>query len=130
VTSSEFYALLAAIALPLVGLTAGAVAYFTSRRSASGRVSTSEASVLWQQSQAMRDMMLAEKTKAEEQRDRLIEAYTTQVFPVLTQINTAVTSLTAAVAEDVKLSREVLQALKGGGHVVPTPTGGSNANSQ
>lgn len=118
------------VAVAVSGGLSGLLGHWIARRAASGRVSTSEADVLWQQSQDIRAMLLAEKTKAEEQRDRLIEAYTTQVFPVLTQINTAVTSLTAAVAEDVKLSREVLQALRGGGHAFPAPTPENNANPQ
>ena len=89
------------------------------RRAASGRVSTSEASVLWQQAQEMRAMLLAEKTRAEDQRDRLIEEYTQHLFPVLTEVNAAVTALTAAVAENARLVRETLDAVNGGEHAPP-----------
>lgn len=118
------------IAVAVSGGLSALLSHWLARRTASGRVATSEAAVLWQQSQDMRTMLAAEKAKAEEQRDRLIEAYTTQVFPVLTQINTAVTALTAAVAEDIKLSREALVALRGGEHALPAPGPENNAHVQ
>jgi hypothetical protein len=76
------------------------------RRAASGRVETSEAAVLWQQSQDIRNMLMTEKARAEEQRDRLIEAYTVQVLPVLAETKEAVLSLTATVQDMVKLITE------------------------
>lgn len=76
------------------------------RRAASGRVETSEAAVLWQESQDIRSMLLTEKTRAEDQRDRLIEAYTTQMLPVLGETRDAVLSLTATVQDMVKLMKE------------------------
>lgn len=76
------------------------------RRAASGRVETSEAAVLWQESQDIRSMLLTEKTRAEDQRDRLIEAYTTQMLPVLAETKEAVLSLTATVQDMVKLMTE------------------------
>lgn len=99
------------------------IGMWLSRRAASGRVGTSEASVLWQQAQEMRTMLLAEKTRAEDQRDRLIEAYTSQLFPVLTQVNVTVTELTSAVAEDIRLSHEILGRQRGGEHAPSTSNG-------
>jgi uncharacterized spore protein YtfJ len=90
----------------------GLLGHWIARRAASGRVETSEAAVLWQQSQDIRVMLLAEKLRAEEQRDKLIDAYTKQVFPVLTEINTAVVGLAAVVAEVRSL---VARSSPGGG---------------
>jgi hypothetical protein len=80
----------------------GVSAYLLRRRSASGRVSTSEATILWAQAQEMRAMLFAEKEQAEAQRDRLIESHTTQMLPMLTAINETLrqTSLTLATVLD------------------------------
>ena len=84
-----------AVAGSIVG---GASTYLLRRRSASGRVGTSEATILWAQAQEMRAMLLAEKVQAEAQRDRLIESHTTQMLPMLTAINETLrqTSVTLA----------------------------------
>lgn len=98
------------------GLTA-AVNSWMARRRASGRVSTSEASVLWQQSQEMRAMLLTEKTRAEDQRDKLIAAYTDQVLPALTETREVLRSLTANTAEILRLLTENNRLLlEGGSH--------------
>ncbi len=80
----------------------GASSYLLRRRSASGRVGTSEATILWAQAQEMRAMLLAEKVQAEAQRDRLIESHTTQMLPMLTAINETLrqTSVTLATVLD------------------------------
>lgn len=106
------------VAVAVSGVLSALAGHWVARRASSGRVATSDAAVLWAQAQDMRAMLLAEKDKAEEQRDRLIEAYTQQTFPVLTEVNTAVMSLSAAVAEDVRLAREILALVKGGGHAL------------
>jgi hypothetical protein len=114
-TSTDFMAILATVAVAGVGAVTGLASYLSMRRAAHGKVDTSEAAVLWQQSQAIREMLLTEKTKAEEQRDRLIDAYTTQVFPALTEINTTVRSMADTVADMLRLLREMRSA-EGGGH--------------
>lgn len=108
-----------AVAAAVSGGLSAVAGHWVARRAASGRVATSDAAVLWAQAQDMRTMLLAEKDKAEQQRDRLIEAYTQQTFPVLTEVNAAVMSLSTAVAEDVRLAREILTLLKGGEHALP-----------
>ena len=100
-------ATLLTIATIVAGLASAGATHLLHRRAASGRVGTSEAAVLWQQAQDMRSMLLEEKHKAEEQRDRLVESYTTQVFPMLTSINQLVQDLSAAVAESVTLTRAI-----------------------
>ena len=88
--------------LTMVGsLVGGASTYLLRRRSASGRVGTSEATVLWAQAQEMRAMLLAEKVQAEAQRDRLIES-TAQLLPMLKAINETLrqTSMTLATVLD------------------------------
>lgn len=97
--TSDFMTILATVAVALVAAVAGIGTYLGGRRAAHGRVDTSEAAVLWQQSQDMRDTLLTQLSKAEEQRDRLIGAYTEQVLPMLTVINGSLQDLTAAVAQ-------------------------------
>ncbi len=89
--------------LTMVGsIVGGASTYMLRRRSASGKVGTSEATVLWAQAQEMRAMLLAEKVQAEAQRDRLIESHTTQMLPMLSAINETLrqTSVTLATVLD------------------------------
>lgn len=112
--SVETLAAIVTVAVAVAGGFSGLLGHWMARRAASGRVATTEAAVLWEQSQDIRSMLLAEKTKAEDQRDRLIDAYTQQVFPVLTEINTAVVELVEAVSEIRALV--VRSPLEGGGH--------------
>jgi hypothetical protein len=49
-------------------------------------VETSEASVLWQQSQAMVEGLRRDKERAEDQRDRLLDLQETQMMPALEAI--------------------------------------------
>lgn len=118
--SVEALAAVVTVAVAVAGGCSTLLGHWLARRSASGRVSTSEAAVLWEQSQDMRAMLLTEKAKAEEQRDRLIEAYTTQVFPVLAEIRAAMDLLTRAVADGVRTVHEI-QAAQGEAtaHAVP-----------
>jgi hypothetical protein len=75
-----------AITLLVGGFFAATVTYFIRRRATTGKVSTSDADVLWKQSQAMRDMLLKEKEMAESQRDKMIEI-NGQILPMLDSIN-------------------------------------------
>lgn len=118
-----------AVAAAVSGGLSALFGHWVSRRAASGRVATSDAAVLWAQAQDMRTMLLAEKNKAEEQRDRLIEAYTQQMFPVLTEVNAAVLNLTAAVTEDIRLAHEILAQVKGGERALPAVVPGDGAGS-
>jgi hypothetical protein len=61
-------------------------AWLTVRRTASGKIGTSEASVLWEQAQAMRAELVAQRDKAMEQRDRLIESQSAAIIPALALI--------------------------------------------
>lgn len=115
-SSGELLGVLAAVAVGLVTAVAGIAVYLANRRSAHGKVDTSEASVLWQQAQDMRTMLAAEKTRAEEQRDRLITAYTESIMPVLSRVNTAVIDLAENVAEILELVKANRASLEGGGH--------------
>lgn len=64
--------------------------FLTSRRTSSGNIETSEANVLWQQSQTMMDNMqqrlnreMHQKERAEDQRDKLMELVEDQMMPAL-----------------------------------------------
>jgi hypothetical protein len=112
----ETLAAVVTVAVAVSSGLSGLLGHWIARRAASGRVNTSEASVLWQQSQDMRAMLLAEKAKAEEQRDRLIDAYTEQVFPVLSDINTAVVDIADTLAEVASSARIIRASVGGGGY--------------
>jgi hypothetical protein len=86
--SAGLVASLLSIVAVVTAASTGIATHLLGRRAASGRIATSEASVLWQQAQEMRQMLLAEKIQAEEQRDKMIDAYTRQVIPALTSITT------------------------------------------
>lgn len=76
-------------------LIAGALlTWLTTRRASSGKVSTSEASVLWDQAQSMRAELVAARDKAIEQRDRLIESQVGEVLPSLSAISTSLRQIT------------------------------------
>ena len=87
----------AAIALAVVIL-GGVVTWLTVRRTASGKIGTSEAAVLWAQAQTMRAELVAQRDKAMEQRDRLIESQAAQVIPALTIISTSLRQITDSLA--------------------------------
>jgi hypothetical protein len=80
---------LAAVVAAFLGAT---ITYFARKRVTAGRVSTSDADVLWQQSQAMRDMLLKEKEMAESQRDKMIEV-NGQILPMLESINDSIVDI-------------------------------------
>lgn len=115
-SAADAVSIITAGAVVLMAAVSGLTAYLVSRRAGSGRVRTSEADVLWQQSQDMRHAYQVEKAKAEEQRDRLIEAYTNQIVPVLTSINALVGEVSASVAEGVGMVREISSVVNGGPH--------------
>jgi len=95
--SAGVIASLLSIVAVVTAASTGIATHLLGRRAASGKIATSEASVLWQQAQEMRQMLLDEKTRAEEQRDKMIDAYTRQVIPALTSINTLTEDLIALV---------------------------------
>lgn len=124
---------LAALITVIVAVAGGVSAmagHWLARRQASGRVATSEAAVLWQQSQDLRAVLLTEKTRAEDQRDRLIEAYTRQVLPALAEISTAVTAISVTVADNNRAVHTLLDRREGGGNGLPAMAQGDAASSQ
>jgi chromosome condensin MukBEF ATPase and DNA-binding subunit MukB len=108
---------LAALVTVVLAAASGLSALFghwLARRQASGRVATSEAAQVWDQSQDMRHMLENRVNRAEDQRDRLIEAYTAQVLPMLTSINQLVRDLSGAVADGLGMIRELQAELREG----------------
>lgn len=61
--------------------------YLVRRRNTSGRVATTEATVLWSQTQNLIAVLQAEKATAIDQRDKLMSAMTNQIHPALTAIS-------------------------------------------
>jgi hypothetical protein len=88
----------AAVAIAVVVL-GGLVTWLTVRRTASGKIGTSEAAVLWEQAQAMRAELVAHRDKAIEQRDRLMESQTALLIPMLTGINGSLQQITESLAQ-------------------------------
>lgn len=86
---------LSALAVVISGTAAAAGAYFTRRRVTRGQVGTSDAATLWAQSQEMRTQLLAEKAKAEDQRDRILAIQSDQVVPVLTSTSESLRQILA-----------------------------------
>lgn len=75
------------------------IAYLLRRRSSTGRVATSDAATLWAQSQQMYAQVLAEKTRAEDQRDRMMAIQSSQVIPVLTTTDESLRQILAALGQ-------------------------------
>ena len=107
-TSSELTIVYTLVAIALVagGFFAATVTYFVRRRITTGKISTSDADVLWKQSQAMRDMLLKEKEMAESQRDRMLEV-NGQIFPMLESINSALVRIAETLKERRNGSRQI-----------------------
>ncbi len=80
-------------------ITGGVIAYFLRRRGSSGQVKTSDAATLWAQSQEMRIQLIAEKTRAEDQRDRVMAIQSEQVMPALTATAEALQQVLLALAQ-------------------------------
>jgi hypothetical protein len=88
----------------------GIIAYLLRRRSTTGRVATSDAATLWDQSQKMYAQVLAEKTRAEDQRDRVMAIQSSQVLPVLTATDESLRQILAALGQ----IQDTLAHLRGG----------------
>jgi len=95
-----------------VAALAGALGgHLLQRRASSGRVSTSEAAILWAEAQDVRRMQEERIARTEAQRDRLMEAYTEQVLPVLSSLHDLVSDLSGAVADGVATVHRLAAAL-------------------
>jgi hypothetical protein len=87
------------IVIITVGVTVGTIViaavirFFLGRRVTSGKIETSEAAVVWQQAQSMRETLMSQVQRAEEQRDRLLEAQSANVLPALAALNSSMTSV-------------------------------------
>ena len=89
---------LSAIAAVLAVVAAGLgtlVTYLLRRRGTTGQIATSDAATLWAQSQALMAQLAADKAKAEDQRDRLIQIQSEQVVPALAAVNESLKQIMA-----------------------------------
>src|ERR1700744_5846390 len=91
-TSLTIIYTLVSIALVAGGFFSGTVTYFFRRRVTPGKISTSDADVLWQQSEAMRNTLQKEKELAENQRDKMIQV-NGQILPMLENINSSLVKI-------------------------------------
>jgi hypothetical protein len=73
----------------------GIVTYLLRRRGSTGQIATSDAATLWTQSQALMAQLAADKAKAEDQRDRLIQIQSDQVVPALAAVNESLKQIMA-----------------------------------
>lgn len=96
--SSPLLELLTGTAVLILAGLGGLATILVSRRLSSGRISTSEASVLWDQAQKMRAELEGQRDRATEQRDRLIEAQSSQVLPVLQMVVDSLRQITESLA--------------------------------
>jgi hypothetical protein len=118
----EQLAALIAVVSAAVGGLSGLAGHWLARRTASGKVDTSEAAVLWEQSQDMRHITLEQLKSAEEQRDRLIAAYTEQVLPLLTSVSQLVRDQSLSLTEALTLLRHLANGQgEGGGRELEVP---------
>ena len=74
------------------------VTYLLRRRGTTGQIATSDAATLWAQSQALMAQLAADKAKAEDQRDRLIQIQSEQVVPALAAVNESLRQIMAVQA--------------------------------
>ncbi len=94
----ETLAAVISVTVAVSGALSGLLGHWLARRAASGKVATSEATVLWDQAQKMRAELVAQRDKAEEQRDRLIESQSAQVLPVLQLVIDSLRQITESLA--------------------------------
>jgi hypothetical protein len=93
--SQVFEAAFASLAVLLSGVT---ITWLTIRRAASGKISTTEARVLWEQAQEMRAELIGQRDKAIEQRERLIESQASAIIPALEGLNKSLWQITESLA--------------------------------
>jgi hypothetical protein len=89
------YAAAGAVVVAILG---GLVTWLTVRRTASGKISTTDAGTLWAASEKMREETIAQLTVVTAQRDRLIESQTALLIPMLTGINESLRQITESLA--------------------------------
>lgn len=87
----------AGVAVVVAGL-AALVNWLAGRRTASGKIGTSQAETLWAASEKMRADTAAQLDKVTEQRDRLMESQTALLIPMLTGINESLHQITESLA--------------------------------
>ena len=98
VTHSSFFVELISVVAAIVGSAVGGIAtWYGVRRKTSGRIGTSDADILWQQSSEMRSALQIQLDKATEQRDRLIESQASSVLPMIAGITDSLKQLGMAV---------------------------------
>jgi hypothetical protein len=94
VSTGDLSAIAALVAIAAAGL-GTLVTYLLRRRGTTGQIATSDAATLWAQSQALMAQLAADKAKAEDQRDRLIQIQSEQVVPALAAVNESLKQIMA-----------------------------------
>ena len=99
--------LITAIGVPSAAAVGALGTYLVRRRQSSGQVGTSDAATLWAQSQEMRNQLLAEKQRAEDQRDRILQIQTDTVGPALEATSVSLKQILAAlvILDDILASQ-------------------------
>jgi hypothetical protein len=96
-------ALVSTLVVALSAISGAGSVYLIHRRTATGKVGASEASILWQQAQDMRTMLMAEKSKAEEQRDRMIDVQISSALPALKLMGESLESVKSVMQETISM---------------------------
>jgi hypothetical protein len=107
VSTGDLSAIAAALAVVAAGL-GTLVTYLLRRRGTTGQIATSDAATLWAQSQALMAQLAADKAKAEDLRDSLIQIQSDQVVPALAAVYESLKQIMAVQAA-------VLDKLSGAG---------------
>jgi hypothetical protein len=74
------------------------ITWLTVRRTASGKIGTSEAATLWAAQEKFRADTLLRLDKVTEQRDRLLESQTSVLIPLVTGLNESLRAITESLA--------------------------------
>jgi hypothetical protein len=91
----------------LASIITGMVTYMVTRRTKSGQISTSEAATLWAESQDMRRMLMEDKRRIEEQRDKLLDSSQSQIIVTLGSVNTTIKNVLALINELLRRINEI-----------------------
>jgi hypothetical protein len=91
-------ALISAAVATAIVILGGLAAWLTVRRTASGKIGTSEAATLWAAQEKFRADTLTRLDKVTEQRDRLLESQTAVLIPIVTGLNDSLRAITESLA--------------------------------
>jgi hypothetical protein len=81
----------------------GIMGYLSIKRKNSGKIATSEAAVLWQQSESMRKSLESQLARTEDQRDRVMDLFERQMLPALGELAKNQATLNTSIEDVLEL---------------------------